>query len=236
MPRTQKGITPRKPQTKDYRKFFVIAAEGQDTERIYFEALQVWLKNQPQHNAIVKIEFLKREENDKNNSAAGNVIKQLDAYKKFYAVDEQDELWLVLDRDRQNFKIKNLAEIVQLCKQKNYELAITNPCFEFWLLLHLADFRDYDEQDLLGNEPKTKNSKKFLEAELTKLLGSYGKSSYQAMKLIEKIDFAISQAQELDLQDNETWHENRIGTRLHILAGNITRRNHDEFVRIPKNI
>jgi hypothetical protein len=226
MPRTQKGITPRKPQTKDYRKFFVIAAEGQDTERIYFESLQVWLKTHLQQNLqnpIVKIEFLKREENDKNNSAAGNVIKQLDAYKKFYAVDEQDELWLVLDRDRQNFKIKNLAEIVQQCKQKNYELAITNPCFEFWLLLHLTDFKNYDEQDLLGNEPKTKNSKRFLEAELTKLLGSYGKSSYQAMKLIESIDFAINQAQELDLQGSETWHENRIGTRLHILVGNITK-------------
>jgi division protein CdvB (Snf7/Vps24/ESCRT-III family) len=62
-----------------------------------------------------------------------------------------------------------------------------------------------------------------LETELTKLLGSYSKSSYQVMKLIEKIDFAISQAQELDLQGNETWHENRIGTRLHILVGNITR-------------
>jgi hypothetical protein len=223
MPREQKGITPRPSKIKDYRKFFVIAAEGQDTERIYFEALQVWLKNQPQHNAIVKIEFLKREENDKSNSAAGNVIEQLDDYKKRYAIDLQDELWLVLDRDRQNFKIKNLAEIVQLCKQKNYELAITNPCFEFWLLLHLADFRDYDVEDLLNNVKKSSTSKRFLETELTKLLGSYSKSSYQVMKLIEKIDFAISQAQQLDLQGNETWHENRIGTRLHILAGNITR-------------
>jgi hypothetical protein len=41
MPREQKGITPRPSKIKDYRKFFVIAAEGQDTERIYFEALQV---------------------------------------------------------------------------------------------------------------------------------------------------------------------------------------------------
>jgi hypothetical protein len=226
MPRTQKGITPRKPQTKDYRKFFVIAAEGQDTERIYFEALQVWLKTHLQQNSqnpIVKIEFLERKDEDKSKSSAVKVIEQLDNYKKIYAIDAQDELWLVLDRDRQNFKIKNLAEIVQKCKQKNYELAITNPCFEFWLLLHLADFRDYKVENLLNNTKKSSTSKSFLETELTKHLGSYSKSSYQAMTLIEKIDFAISQAQELDLQSNETWHENRIGTRLHILVGNITK-------------
>jgi hypothetical protein len=224
MPRTQKGITPRPSKTKDYRNFFVIAAEGQETEKHYFEALQVWLKTHSQQNSqnpIVKIEFLERKEEDKSKSSADKVIEQLDKYKKQYSIEEQDELWLVLDRDRQNFKIKNLAEIVQQCKQKSYELAITNPCFEFWLLLHLANFRDYKVEDLLNNTKKSSTSKRFLETELTKYLGSYSKSSYQAMTLIEKIDFAISQAQELDLQSNETWHENRIGTRLHILVGNI---------------
>jgi hypothetical protein len=224
MPRTQKGITPRKSKTKDYRKFFVIAAEGQDTERIYFKALQVWLKTHSQQNMqnpIVKIEFLERKDEDKSKSSARKVIEQLDNYKKYYAIEEQDELWLVLDRDRQNFKIQNLAEIVQLCKQKDYELAITNPCFEFWLLLHIADYKEYDDKELLENKPKTNNSKRFLETELTKLLGSYSKSSYQVAQLIEKIDYAISQALQLDLQDTETWHENRIGTRLHILVGNI---------------
>lgn len=224
MPREQKGITPRPSKIKDYHKFFVIAAEGQDTERIYFEALQVWLKTYSQQNSqnpIVKIEFLERSEEDKSKSSADKVIEELDKYKKRYAIEEQDELWLVLDRDRQNFKIKNLAEIVQLCQQKSYELAITNPCFEFWLLLHLVDYKKYNTQDLLENKPKTNNSKRFLETELTKLLGSYSKSNYDVKKCMATMDFAISQAQELNLQAKETWHENRIGTRLHILVGNI---------------
>jgi hypothetical protein len=224
MPRTQKGITSRPSKTKDYRKFFVIAAEGQDTERIYFEALQVWLKTHLQQNSqnpIVKIEFLERKDEDKSKSSAVKVIEQLDNYKKIYAIDAQDELWLVLDRDRQNFKIKNLAEIVTLCKQKNYELAITNPCFEFWLLLHLVDYKNYEMQDLLENKPKTNHSKRFLETELTRLLGSYSKSNYDVKKCIATMAFAISQAQEFDLQANEIWHESRIGTRLHILVGNI---------------
>ncbi len=224
MPRERKGITPRKSQTKEVRKFFVIAAEGEATEKIYFEALQVWLKTNWQANSqnpIVKIEFLERTAKDKSKSSAAEVITQLDNYKKQYAIEEQDELWLVLDRDRQNFKLKNLSEIVQLCKQKSYELAITNPCFEFWLLLHLADYKNYDEKDLLENKPKTTNSKRFLETALTKLLGNYNKSNYDAKKCLATIDLAINQAQALDLQANETWHENRIGTRLHILVGNI---------------
>lgn len=45
-----------------------------------------------------------------------------------------DHLWLVIDHD--NRKTKELAGFSKFAKQKGFNLAISNPCFELWMLLH----------------------------------------------------------------------------------------------------
>ncbi|MEI6408961.1 MAG: hypothetical protein WCR52_06245, partial [Bacteroidota bacterium] len=95
MPRGTKGVSLRKSQISDTRRYFVIASEGADTERIYFEGLQKNIIEQGILNKLIKVEFLKRSESTKSQSAHTSVIKQLDAYKRFYHLDERDELWLV---------------------------------------------------------------------------------------------------------------------------------------------
>lgn len=69
--------------------------------------------------------------------------------------DETDYFAIVLDRDCGNHDRHLLEECIQLCAKKNYGCFISNPCFEFWLLLHLCDvakeFTTKEQEELLIN-------------------------------------------------------------------------------------
>lgn len=68
---------------------------------------------------------------------------------------DTDYFAVVLDRDCGNHDRQHLEECIQLCASKNYGFFITNPCFEFWLLLHLCDvaqeFTPEEQEELLKN-------------------------------------------------------------------------------------
>ncbi len=38
------------------------------------------------------------------------------------------------------FHIQNLTHVLRECRKKHIEVALSNPCFDLWLLLHIADF------------------------------------------------------------------------------------------------
>lgn len=52
-----------------------------------------------------------------------------------------DEFGILIDRDAQTHSELNMIECIKHCKQNNYSCYIVNPCFEFWLLLHLSDVK-----------------------------------------------------------------------------------------------
>ncbi|TAE70294.1 MAG: RloB domain-containing protein [Bacteroidetes bacterium] len=224
MPRERKGISKRKSKIKDTRRYFVIASEGADTERIYFEGLaKLIIKNGL--DRLIKIEFLVRSgESERAKSAHKDIIKQLDTYKKKYRLDEKDELWLVIDRDKQTNKINTFADTAQKCIQKNYFLALSNPNFELWLLLHLKDLNDYSEEKintLLENKKVENSHRNALEKELFDLLNEYNKSHYKFEKFESCIPDAIQRAKDLDKNPNERWVENSLGSRVYLLVEKI---------------
>lgn len=68
---------------------------------------------------------------------------------------EADLFAVVLDRDCGSHSRQLMLNCVDKCTQSGYKCYITNPCFEFWLLLHLCDvkseFSDQDLNDLYSN-------------------------------------------------------------------------------------
>ncbi len=128
-------------------RLFVIATEGKDTERIYFEAL----KDKIQMHQI-KLEILS---SDKNDSAPNKVFDRLISYQDKYGIEDDDQLWLVIDKDK--WKEKTLSEIASDCnKKKSFHMGLSNPCFELWLLLHYEDVSNYDPAEKV----KIKENKK----------------------------------------------------------------------------
>jgi len=115
-------------------RLFVIATEGKDSERIYFEAL----KNEIQMSQI-KLEILPSEN---NKSAPNKVYDRLANYCDEYDIEDDDQLWLVIDKDRWTDKM--LSDIAQLCNEKkSFFMGLSNPCFELRLLLHYEDVSKY---------------------------------------------------------------------------------------------
>lgn len=58
----------------------------------------------------------------------------LDKYK-----GDDDSFCIVIDRDAKSHTSAQMHDIQSKCKERGYYCFITNPCFEFWLLLHVSD-------------------------------------------------------------------------------------------------
>ena len=54
---------------------------------------------------------------------------------------DMDYFAVVLDRDCGSHSKQLMQECLDECNQHNYGCLVTNPCFEFWLLLHLCDVK-----------------------------------------------------------------------------------------------
>lgn len=75
----------------------------------------------------------------------------LQAFRK-----DEDYFAIVLDRDRGSHSKQLMQECLDKCNQEGYGCFVTNPCFEFWLLLHLCDvkseFSPEELEELYSNQ------------------------------------------------------------------------------------
>lgn len=193
MPREREDFF-RESNTTPKEKIVVLAFEGNDTERIYFEALKESVKF---NDEIIFLHLLSRPKED-TNSAPNHVFSKLKSEAKDqYNFSKDDELWMVIDTDRW----KNIPDIIVECnKLENMYVAVSNPCFEFWLLLHIKDLNEYKDEDLVAilNNKKANKNRTYVEAELINILGSYNKTNPQPDRFIPNILFAMIQAKTLD--------------------------------------
>lgn len=211
----EKRFTPRtRPSGYRDAKLIIIAAEGSNTEKRYFEDLAgIYYKPN------VHIEVLDRLN---TNSDPKTVIESLDNFRKYYSLRKNfDELWLVIDVDR--WGGKKLSDVGTQCFQKNYGYAVSNPCFELWLLLHLKSLEEYPEEKLhefLENKRKAKYKRTPLELELVNILGAYNKGNLDTSKILSKVNDAIEQARKLDRNPEHRWPA-KLGTRVYLIAEKI---------------
>lgn len=209
-------IRERREAFRDAR-LIVIATEGKYTERIYFKALA-----KEYTNPRVHVHILERRENEQNNSSPEHVLKQLNDYKGLYELESDDELWLVIDRDRWTDAM--LSHVAKECAQDYYlHVAMSNPCFELWLLLHLVDatlLPSEEQQQWMENRRKSKNANPYLKVRLRQEMGSYHEADYNAPMLIEHVDVAIDRAKLLDKNPADRWPQT-LGTRVYRLAESV---------------
>lgn len=101
-----------------------------------------------------------------------------------------DQICLIVDRDKESFVSEQYSYVLNKCKEKGFQFCVTNPCFEFWLLLHFDEVFELDKEKLLDN-PKVTAKRRYAENELRRIYPRYNKSSYQAEALVKGIDKAI---------------------------------------------
>lgn len=83
----------------------------------------------------------------------------LDFLSKYQGKD--DAFGVVIDRDCGSHSLEQMTSVQEKCKAKNYLCYITNPCIEFWQLLHVSDVAtEYAESlnDILENKLDNKKN------------------------------------------------------------------------------
>lgn len=73
---------------------------------------------------------------EENRSSPIHVFNHLKDEINREPLRDDDEIWVVIDVDRYH---EHLPEVARLCNDANFNLAVSNPCFEYWLLLHFRD-------------------------------------------------------------------------------------------------
>jgi hypothetical protein len=110
-----------------YRKLFVIAVEGAKTEPQYFAIFN----NQ---QSIIRVNCLR----GRHDSAPPQVLRRMKDHLKKAALKKSDEAWLVVDKDQ--WTDEQLAQLFEWSQEAdNFGFALSNPKFEYWLLLHFED-------------------------------------------------------------------------------------------------
>lgn len=218
MPREWSDII-RKSNIESPVRIFILAYEGNVAEPKYFDVLKDNIKF---NDEIIHLEPLKRNRKD-GRSDPKNVFDKLKRFysqqKKQYNFKKSDEFWMIIDRDSWNC----LPEIVSLCKlENNFFLALSNPCFEFWLLLHIKDIETFSakERNKIFENIKISNKKNYIDVVLGSLLANgYNKTNPKPKRFIPYIDKAIKRAEKLD-NDNEDYPMN-LGSHVYKLVRKI---------------
>lgn len=142
----RKRLAPARPLKRPYRprepkKRFLIFCEGEVTEKSYFLDLRALLRSPlieveiaPEHGRDPKglVELAK----ERREQARQQAKRQADENLLY------DEVWCVFDVDDH----KRLHDALQQAKACGISVAVSNPCFELWILLHFTDRWAYIER------------------------------------------------------------------------------------------
>lgn len=212
MPRERKDFK-RTSGLRDAR-LFVIATEGEKTESKYFTKLT----SEYFPSSKVHVEIIPSKD---GKSAPKYVLEGLDSFRREYRIKEDDELWIIIDRDFRSWTTKQISETIQVCKQKGYFLSISNPCFEFWIILHILDINDLSSnlrEEIKINAKKGNRTK--CENLIIDSIGSYNKKDPDFNPIIPNILTAIEQAKSIT-KNNSIDLFKEIGSNVYVLVEKI---------------
>jgi hypothetical protein len=143
---------------RDFRKFIIVAeGEREDDYFSFFKKLSL----------RIDIRIVAREG---GKSAAKYFLDRLAVYDYQYGIEPEDYVWFVLDVDRwPKSEIHNLFDACQ--NAPNYNMGMSNPCFEVWLCYHF-----------LKTLPADLNTAKRLKAHLPTIVkGGYNRDLFASL-------------------------------------------------------
>ncbi|MBF0426611.1 MAG: RloB domain-containing protein [Magnetococcales bacterium] len=117
-----------KTPSRGYRRRFIVVCEGKKTEPGYFGP-DGPIARIVGRNVCVRVHSPKR------GSAPEHVLSEMKRCLERDPLEKSDAAWLVVDRDE--WPEGELNKLVQWAKKGDqHHLALSNPKFEYWLLLH----------------------------------------------------------------------------------------------------
>ena len=187
-------------QIEPYRKYFFIC-EGANTETWYFMKL-IDIKKSLNINPIIDIRLLEKTEEDKDISFPRNLIDFAEAQKDNIELafdKERDKMVVVFDADIFESRVDGYEDLIASNTNGNI-LAVSNPAFELFLLLHCKGaYEEYilpNEAEIIGNKKVGKH--RFIHKLVSELTGMNSKTNPQIGELARQIDIAILQEKKIN--------------------------------------
>lgn len=198
--RTSLGLEPKS-------KYYIIP-EGDNTEIQYFCGVR---DNARELNIVPLIEIIPIE-NDEWEYGQSHPKRKLSNFEKdlengkFTYDNDIDKICFVIDRDPQNFSENQLDDFIDNCNKNKYEVYLSNPTFELFLIMHDDRVLKIDKKEMLENRRNGKKGKRFLEKKLSEYFG-FNKKNLDFEKIKPNIKKAIKNekqfCEELDKLKNE---------------------------------
>lgn len=150
----------REPPSRDAKSIYIFC-EGAKREYQYFNYFK-------EMDSRINVEIYKLHPYEDNsplgllNIAKKCIIPSKDNPKPKYEFLENDEVWIVLDtdKDKDNSRIPQIIQIRAFCKQESdWFITESNPCFEVWLYYHFSSTKPtFEDSEYCTNWKKLVNA------------------------------------------------------------------------------
>lgn len=198
-------------------KRYYILCEGVVTEFEYFQGL---INNRKELGIAQQLDIilLERVGEHRTHSNPNNLLQLVEDKKNQLIKAKKhikgfDEFVVVFDLDIFNNNKANFDNILTVFSE--YYLVLTNPCFEFWLILHFSDFVTNHlrclSNDILLNK-KVSNQHTYTSKLFSDLSGFNSKKGLKFDELIYRIECAIQ---------NEANFESETTKMFNVLSSNM---------------
>ena len=119
----------RREPSREPRASILIVCEGEKTEPSYFRSLcgSLELSN-------TEVEIVKSGSASAPISVVSRAVELRDARRRDSSRVDYDEIWCVMDVEVP--EAESLRRALNKARGQNLDVALSNPCFEFWILLH----------------------------------------------------------------------------------------------------
>lgn len=164
---------------RPYRSTVFVATEGSVTEVEYLDVLRAYAREDLNVRLVAGA---------CGKSSPRRVLARMREYLKRMAMRPDDQAWLVVDRDA--WKPEDLDQLCRWAEDDaRYHVAVSNPCFEFWLLLHFEEGVGVSDAEICT-------------ARLRKFCPDYSKHLIPGLFTRERIDSAVARAKRGQSRDN----------------------------------
>ncbi|WP_240806671.1 RloB family protein [Polyangium spumosum] len=185
-------------------QLYVVATEDTHAAAQYLHALQ---ENNLVDRSRVRIIVLPT---DEGRGAPTHLLERLTEYRS--GLDrclDEDEFWAVFDVD--HHRSKELSDFAMRARQKGFDIAGSNPCFELWLLLH-----ETEDTSAVVTHAEDARAATLCEKELRRVLGQYNKKGIDTSR-ISRETVATAVARSAAMDDGAPW-PSQVGTHVHRLV------------------
>ncbi len=187
-----------------YKTMFILAVEGEKTEPRYFDIFN-------DEKTTLRVYCLE----GKHESSPPQVMQRMIRYlkEKERSLKTADEAWLVVDKDQ--WTDEQLSSLHRWASQGKIQgpkrgFALSNPSFEYWILLHFEDGKSID-------------SSRQCTQQLKKYLPEYDKSIEPRAFTEKMIREAVERARRRDTPPCVDWPRNPGYTTVYRLVERIFR-------------